>query len=262
LGIIKSSHDTVGREHPFVRFLVLPSSVRVGQFTDLLPSLSTYFSEIEALRHADGKHLELAELIAQSQSLERSHRGLDGRREKGHGRAILTQMTMGEWWDAISPNFDASQRLRFADDLSCVLNTIVARGPERVSWGLRLPLPGQNHMRLISLVFWLSLINGFLRSVRWTPYVFWNDTEDAENSLTIFFREPVPVGFADLVFPVQGERSSVDILRRPLEKTGNLDDKILVSLVEETGMPLQSALDAWIKGGKGNGRTRIDERSE
>ena len=250
LGIIKASRDTVGREHPFVRFLTLPSSVRVRQFTDLLPSLSAYFGAMEVLRSADGKHLELPELIEQSQHLERSHRGVDARREKGRGRTILGGMTMGAWWDALSPDFNASQRLRFASDLIGILNTIAARGPGRVSWGLRLPLPGQENMRLIFLIFWFSLVSGLLRSARWTPYAFWNDTENAENSLTIFFREPASLGFTDLVFPVQGESSSVDILRRPLEKTGNLDDRILVSLVEETGMPLQSALDAWIKAGE------------
>jgi type VI secretion system protein ImpM len=121
------------------------------------------------------------------------------------------------------------------------------RGPDRIAWGIRLPIPeGAASVAIVS--FWMSLFDAVLGNQKWRPYVFWNPQNREAASLTVYFRSPNASSFAQLISPESDEGGVVDVVRRPLENLSAIGSARLKALVEQESLTWAEMLENWVKG--------------
>lgn len=246
-GVISASRDKSGRQHPFIEFATCSNA----QAMQSLPYISYRFAEFYArcgkLKEQDGSDLDIDSLTQQSNALIRSiprFAEADFAQQRSDSWAGKRS---AEFWSAILPGANASVRLSFARDVLQTLKMAASRGPERIVWGVRLPIPaGAANEAIVS--FWMSLFVGVLGNQKWRPYVFWNPLGKTASSLTVYFRSPNASSFAQLVSPESDEGGVVDVVRRPLENLPGITSARLKELAEQETLTWPEMLENWVKG--------------
>lgn len=246
-GVICSSRDKTGRQHPFVDFATCSNA----QAMKSLPYISLRFAEFYAqagqLKKPNGEDLDIEGLAQKSKALIRSIPTFveaDFAQQRANSWAGKTGV---EFWSAILPGADVATRLNFARDVLQTLKMASSRGPERIAWGIRLPIPeGAASKAIVS--FWMSLFVGVLRNQKWRPHIFWNPQNKVAPSLTAYFRAPNASSFAQLISPESEEGGVVDVLHRPLENLAAITSERLRSLAELESLTWTEMLEKWVKG--------------
>jgi type VI secretion system protein ImpM len=245
-GVISASCDKSGRQHPFMDFATCSNA----QAMQSLPYISYRFAEFYAqggqLKEQDGSDLDIDNLTQRSNTLMRSiPRFVEAdfaqqRTESWVGKSSL------EFWSQVLPGASVITRLNFARDVLQTLKMASSRGPERIAWGVRLPIPkGDASDAIVS--FWMSLFVGVLGNQKWRPYVFWNPQNETA-SLTVYFRSPNASSFAQLISPESDEGGVVDVVRRPLENLPGITSERLKKITEQDSLTWPEMLDNWGKG--------------
>lgn len=246
-GVISASRDKSGRQHPFIEFATCANA----QAMQSLPYISYRFAEFYAqcgkLKAPDGSDLDIESLTQQSNALTRSiPRFVEADFAQQRSESWVGKSS-ADFWSAILPGTSASVRLNFARDVLQTLKMAVSRGPERISWGVRLPIPaGVAGDAIVS--FWLSLFVGVLGNQKWRPYAFWNPQSKDASSLTVYFRSPNASSFAQLISPESDEGGVVDVVRRPLENLPGITSERLRKVTELEASTWPEMLDNWVKG--------------
>jgi|GEM_PF-4581097 type VI secretion system protein ImpM len=246
-GVICASHDKSGRQHPFVDFATCSNA----QAMQSLPYISYRFADFYAhggkLKNQDGSDLDIDSLTQQSNTLIRSiPRYVEANYSQQRNESWVGKSS-AEFWSAILPSANANTRLNFARDVLQTLKMASNRGPERISWGVRLPIPsGAASDAIVS--FWMSLFIGVLGNQKWRPYVFWNPQSKTVSSLTVYFRSPNASSFAQLISPESDEGGVVDVVLRPLENLAGITSTHLKNLVEKESLTWLEMLDNWVRG--------------
>ena len=246
-GVIRASHDKSGRQHPFIDFATC-SNLPVMQS---LPYISLRYAEFYTqggtLTQQDGSDLEMEGLIQQSVALASvipkfvEANFVQLRSESWAGK------TSADFWEDILPGTSTIKRINFARDVLQTLKMAASRGPERIAWGIRLPLPGgPDSSAMVS--FWMSLLVGVLGNLKWRPHVFWFPQSGGASTLTLYFRSPNASSFAQLICHEVDEGGVVDVVRRPLENLPEITSPYLKSLVGSESLSWSVMLDNWLKG--------------
>lgn len=137
-----------------------------------------------------------------------------------------------------------------------LISNVMRRGPARVHWGVRLPIPAGEH-GMAGLVFWLRLLDSLLgRSSQANVIWHWGDTApetDAQEisalpgEVTVFFRR-VPASYLPHLFDRQLRDGNVqslqELLDNPLAPTQRARD--LAALEQGTLLDL---LSRFVSGG-------------
>jgi hypothetical protein len=216
-----------------------------------LPYISYRFADFYAhggkLKNQDGSDLDIDSLTQQSNTLIRSiPRYVEANYSQQRNESWVGKSS-AEFWSAILPSANANTRLNFARDVLQTLKMASNRGPERISWGVRLPIPsGAASDAIVS--FWMSLFIGVLGNQKWRPYVFWNPQSKTVSSLTVYFRSPNASSFAQLISPESDEGGVVDVVLRPLENLAGITSTHLKNLVEKESLTWLEMLDNWVRG--------------
>jgi type VI secretion system protein ImpM len=246
-GVIRASHDKSGRLHPFIDIATCSNA----QGMKLLPYITYRFAEFYAqagkLMGQDGHDLDIEKLTQRSNTLTLTIPKFVEADSERQRIASWAGKSGAEFWSAVLPGTSSITRLHFARDLLQTLKMAASRGPERISWGVRLPIPkGAASDAIVS--FWMSLFVGMLGNHTWRPYLFWNPQSKASASLTVYFRSPNASSFAQLISPESDEGGVVDVLRRPLENLPAISSAHLISLAEIESLTWQQMLENWVKG--------------
>ena len=246
-GVIRASHDKSGRQYPFISFATCSNA----QGMKLLPYISYHFAEfyVQAgkLKGLDGRDLDIESQMQRCNALIRSIPKFAEENSERQRAASWAGKTGAEFWSVILPGASIITRLNFARDVLQTLKMAANRGPERIAWGIRLPLPeGAASAAIVS--FWMSLFVGVLGNQKWRPYVFWNPHNKTAASLTVYFRSPNASSFAQLISPESDEGGVVDVVRRPLENLAGITNERLKVLVEQESLTWPEMLENWVKG--------------
>lgn len=246
-GVIRASHDKSGRQHPFIDFATCSNTQVMQSLPYISMRFAAYFALGGNLNDPDGTDLDIDRLAQQSNELGRlipkfvELTFVQQRAESWAGK------NSAEFWESILPGTSSSTRLNFARDVLQTLKMAATRGPERITWGIRLPIPGGEASTAI-VSFWLSLIVGVLGNQKWRPHVFWNPQNRGVSSLTLYFRSPNASSFAQLISPEVDEGGVVDVVRRPLENLPEITSTRLRNLAEADILTWSEMLENWVKG--------------
>lgn len=246
-GVIRASRDTSGRQHPFMDFATC-SNLPVAQS---LPYISLRFARFYTqggnLTQQDGRDLDMDGLVQQSAALGLSIPKFVEANLAQQRLESWAGKTSAEFWEGILPGTATSTRINFARDVLQTLKMAANRGPERIAWGIRLPIPaGTASVSMVS--FWMSLLVGVLTNQKWRPHVFWFPQNKGETTLTLYFRSPNASSFAQLISPEVDEGGVVDVVRRPLENLPEITSERLKNLVEMESSSWTAMLENWVKG--------------
>lgn len=248
-GVICPSHDKSGRQHPYVDFATCASS----QLMQTLPYVALRFSDFYTqgcrLQDETGTDLDIDALMLQGQMLGNLIPPFEMEGFTALRNQCWQDKTSAEFWANILPQSSDITRLNFARDVMQTLRMASNRGPDRIVWGLRLPISG-GEASSAYVSFWLSLLTGVLGQYKWRPHIFWNPQSKRPSSLTVYFRSPNASSFAQLICPEVDEGGVVDVVRRPLENLPEITSASLKALVEIDTMTWPQMLENWLKGGE------------
>lgn len=246
-GVICASQDKSGRQHPFMEFATCPNTHTMQSLPFVALRFSKFYTSAGKLNMQDGSDLDVDHLIKQNDAMRRlistfaESMQIEQRNESWAGRSNA------EFWEYVLPGACGINRLNFARDILQTLKMAANRGPERIAWGVRLPIAqGAASNALVS--FWLSLFVGVLGQYKWRPHIFWNQEKNGTSSLTVYFRSPNASSFAQLICPGVDEGGVVDVVRRPLENLPEITSAGLKKLVGNDTLTWSEMLENWLKG--------------
>ena len=246
-GVIRASHDTSGRQHPFIDFATFTNL----PVTQSLPYISlryaAFYEQGGNLVRQDGSDMDMEGLMQQSLVLGSLIPKFDEADFALQRIESWKNKTSAEFWQGILPDTSAITRINFARDVLQTLKMAASRGPERIAWGIRLPIP-EGEASGAMVTFWMSLLVGVLGNQKWRPHVFWFSQNKGAATLTLYFRSPNASSFAQLVCPEVDEGGVVDVVRRPLENLPEITSAHLKNLVEMETASWLEMLENWIKG--------------
>jgi len=246
-GVIRPSHDKSGRQHPFVDFATCSNNHLLQSLPYVALRFSDFYAQSGRLQEENGADLDMDSLILQNQLL--------GSLIPQFVEESFVRLRDDSWaknssagfWNKVLPGTSNITRLNFARDVMQTLKMAANRGPERISWGVRLPIGGGDAGSAF-VTFWLSLFVGVLGQYKWRPHVFWNPQSTGAASLTIYFRSPNASSFAQLLCPEVDEGGVVDVVRRPLENLPEITSANLKNLVENDFLTWPEMLENWLRG--------------
>lgn len=212
-GALVASQDRSGRPYPF-GVLVATEDRLVRELPPLVPHIyRNFFQESAEICSARWSQEPLSLLTGRIDRISRRDTGLTRRQLLDSQIEPLKSLSLGEFWQSTFAGATASSRVRLFDTLFGALNTVALRGPSRISWGLRLPLPTLGEPGPW-VMFWLQLIDALLAGHDWRASYFWNAAGELHPPrLTVFFR-PLPGSFLlQLLNPAVDDGSIFDLVR-------------------------------------------------
>jgi type VI secretion system protein ImpM len=246
-GVIRPSRDKSGRQHPFIDFATCSTAPSLRELPYISYRFAEFYAQAGKLHGQDGLDLDIEGQMQRSNELIRCIPKFVEEVAEQQRRSNWKGKTGAEFWSAILPGSSEIARLNFARDVLQTLKMAANRGPERISWGIRLPIPaGPASMAIVS--FWMSLFVAVLGNQKWRPYAFWNPQNRGAASLTVYFRSPNASSFAQLISPESDEGGVVDVVRRPLENLSAIGSVRLKALVEQESLTWTEMLENWVKG--------------
>lgn len=246
-GVITASQDASGRQHPFVEFAASQPLVLKQSLPYISLQYSDFYTQAGALRSPEGKALDIDELIQKNTQLASRLDKFDETALVKKRNEIWAGKTQVDFWEKVLPQASQNARLNFTRDVLQTLKLAAGRGPERVAWGVRLPIAGgADNSALVS--FWLTLFVKALEGHSWRPHVLWNSPDKHGASLMLYFRTPNPSGFAQMLCQEVDEGGVVDVVRRPLENLPEVTQANLKKMLGSEPMSWNDMLENWIKG--------------
>lgn len=240
-GVIAPSRDKIGRDYPFVLFrasdaaaLKQDQAVAPLAFADLYP-------QVDLLVRQAQQDKSLESLLAQINSDSVFHSNLMLQNCNEHLQQSLGNSTIGEFWDEVLPSAEPNIRVAFMYVVISSLQTVARRSPQRVHWGLRIPLPSGEPVNK-HLAFWLQLSNTVLKGRNWRANLIWNPPVPGIPSRLLLFFHQIPASyFALLIDPRRSDDTVLDVLE---EIEGLNADPMQVSKYHfPSDMTLQEVID-------------------
>ncbi len=242
-GLMMPSRDRSGRSYPFALFAASDETLYKDHQALLPLAAEPFFAEAEALLARDWNEQHVARLTEAVDGLARQVPTADRRGLIEEEMNRLRSITLGQFWRELLPGTDATLRARFVRTVVGVLQTVSRRSPQRIHWGVRLPLPGRADV-MPYLLFWLQLSETLLSGRSWRGHYFWNTPVNGHPArLTLFFR-PLPASyFARLVEPQKADGAVFDVLDEMHKEPG--DTSRLADLIAREEVTLLDALTLW-----------------
>ena len=242
-GLLMPSQDRSGRRYPFALFAASDEALFKDHQALLPLAAENFFTEADALLARDWSGQHVARLTDAVDGLGRLAPVTDRRALIEAEMQRLRAVTLGQFWRELLPGTDSDQRARFVRTVVGVLQTVSRRSPQRIHWGIRLPLPGRADT-MPYLLFWLQLCETLLGGRSWRGHYFWNTPVNGHPArLTLFFR-PLPASyFARLVEPQKADGSVFDVLDEMHKEPG--DASRLAGMIAREEVSLLDALTLW-----------------
>ncbi len=214
-GTVVFSRDRSGRRYPFVVFSLADEPL----FRDMQAAVPLAFEEFfrrgEEIVVAPWSQEPVTQLIDQIEGIPSRDSSLTRRHLLERQIEMLGALPMGRFWQSALPGCPSAARTGLFDALFSALKSAARRGPGRITWGLRLPLPAGPDLDP-SVVFWVQLIESILEDRSWRAHYFWHGAgADRPASLTLFFR-PLAASLFLWLLPSNCDEAGLFDLRREM----------------------------------------------
>ena len=240
-GVIAPSRDKIGRDYPFVLFRASDDPVLKTEQALVPLAFSNLYQSVDTMLRQPWQEKTLESLLTDVDSGSVLHSALETEECTTQLVSMLENTTIGELWDEILPGAETNIRVAFMYVVMSSLQTVARRSPQRVHWGLRIPLPsGENHNK--HLAFWLQLCDTVLKERNWRANLIWNPSVPGIPSRLLLFFHQIPASyFALLIDPRRSDDTVMDVLE---EIEGlNADPMQLSKYHFPSDMTLQEVLD-------------------
>lgn len=241
-GVISPSTDKIGRCYPFVVFRASDNAtIKKHQALAPLAFLETY-QNIDQMLNRPWKDTPLAEFLSEFEQTAGQLQELQETDWTERLFSVLENTTIGEVWEAILPGADERLRTQFMYVVMSSLQTVARRGPQKVHWGLRFPLP-TDVSAIKHIVFWLQVCKAAIGDRSWRAHFLWNPAAPGIPPRLLLFFHQIPASyFALLIEPRRTDDTVLDVLQEleclnadpvQLSKYHFPDDMSLQEVVDE-----------------------------
>ena len=211
-GVIAPSRDRIGRDYPFVLFRASDNPLFKKQQALVPLAFADTYGTVDTLMRQPWQGLELDQLLATVERELPLQMDLGEPDWQAQLQGILEGTSIGEIWDDILPGADAEVRVGFLYVVISSLQTVLRRSPQRVHWGLRIPLPSGDKANK-HLAFWIQLSDSLLRGRNWRASLIWNPPVPGIPARLLLFFHPIPASyFALLIDPRRSDDTVLDVL--------------------------------------------------
>lgn len=240
-GVIAPSTDKIGRSYPFVVFRATDSAfLKDNQAIAPIAFSSTYRS-IDSLLSQSWSDRSLDVLLEAIDEATEQPSSISGEEFTDLMLTMFDTTTMEDLWEDILPDSDDRLRTAFMYIVVSSLQTVARRTPQRVHWGLRLPIPSNEHA-MKHIAFWLQLSKMAIGDRSWRANFIWNPAVPGIPARLLLFFHQIPASyFTLLIDPRRQDDTVLDILHE-LESL-NADPVQISRYHFPADMSLQEVLD-------------------
>jgi type VI secretion system ImpM family protein len=214
IGHIRPSHDRSHREYPFSVSLIVDRPRLGDSRVVLAPFLfSEFLAGARNLVERAMNGLELQEIVEATQALA-VPLTVAADQEVGRHARFLEETSFREFCIRLFGDAAGAKRQVLFQHLIEILLPLRQWSMQRLKFGLRFPLPADGRLPAHEASYWLELCAKITGAAQFTPVAFWTSTEgSASRHLFLFFRQPSPKVFLQLLLPEE-EQESVCILEK------------------------------------------------
>jgi len=242
-GALRPGTDRSGRCYPFCAFTAMDRPA-LKEMQAVVPLARGEF--FDALEATLARPWEDGDLPAFTRALDATARLCTDMTQRDLieiEMSLLSDISMTEFWEDILPGAELRIKAAFVRTLISSLQTVSRRTPQRVHWGIRLPLPSKPDP-VPYVVFWVQLCESMLSGRAWHAQYFWNEPAPGfPPRLTVFFKPVPPSYFATLVEPHTNDGSILDVITELEHETGNLEG--MYPIIDNRELRLVDALQYW-----------------
>jgi type VI secretion system protein ImpM len=202
VGIMCPSHDKSNRWYPFV-VSVLVDRLRYGnRGIHLIPVLfADFLSRAHQFVRRAMNGLEMKTLADEAQALSIPVLGSRETAESDYTQ-FLERTLLREFCRQVLGQKNGSLNSTVLENLAEILSPLRDRSLARLTIGLQFPLSSSVQSGCTETSFWVQLSMRLLNQTSGMPILFWTADERQQGSrLFLFFRQPSPKIFAQLVRP-------------------------------------------------------------
>lgn len=240
IGSLVSSRDKSGRVYPFATIATVGGAVFSANRATLPLVHRDFYMESEALIESAPALASVPVLAGKLDALAAetpSHRQRD---LLGHQIRLLESVPLKSYWTGLEAL--VTERERFWCTFYDIMKNAKKRGPSRIHWGIRIPLPAASDQTPF-VTFWVQMVEAILEDRFWRAHYFWNKGTDEHHAcLTLFFRPLPPSYLAPLINPQLDDNAVFD-LGREWCRLPSFDSRVdLRRLLENDDIPLLDVL--------------------
>jgi type VI secretion system ImpM family protein len=247
-GVMQPSQDKSQRSYPFLVSLLLDHRWLRDSDAHLAPAaFSSFFEGAGRLIRDATNGLEMREIADQTQALncpEPDRGAVMGQ----YNKEFLEPFAVISFWQELFGSFDDPRKFLLFNNLADVLLPVRNRSFRRMNLGLRFPLLKSGQRADYMACFWLNITLTMLGTMPGWPFLFWNTpVNGAPGYLFLFFRQPSPKNFLQLLKPGADTESICAVDEEGKEALGNAAAKIpsaLRGLLEKR----EGSLSGFLKG--------------
>ena len=248
-GVIAPSRNKIGRCYPFVLFRAT-DNVIFKQHQSLLPMmLSDSYTTMDQLFKVPWQDKALDTFLQAIDSTPAFHIDFNDKDWLSHALTVLENTSIDDLWHDILPGASESIRVAFMYVVISSLQTVARRSPQKVHWGLRLPLPSGSQANL-HVMFWVKLAETVLRDRSWRANFLWNPAVPGIPARLLLFFHQIPSSYFTLLIDSRRTDDTVMDVLQEIE-TVNVDPLQLTKYHFPGDMSLQQVLDEVMNQGTG-----------
>ncbi|WP_305044504.1 type VI secretion system-associated protein TagF [Geoalkalibacter sp.] len=246
VGTLCAGRDRSGRAYPFLVFRLADEPL----FRDLQAAVPLafdgFFQQSAALLAAPWSQEPLSLLLERIDALASRDTGLTRRQVLDEQIRLLGDFSLGRFWAEAFPGM-VPRRQELFEALFSALRTVARRGPDRIPWGLRLPLPA-DELLMPTVMFWVQLVEAILEERHWRAHYFWHGGDAGiPAAMTLFFRPLAASQFLWLL-PSRGDETGLFDLRLAMHQRS--DVRCSAELARMLGDDEVSMLDLLYRAGR------------
>lgn len=220
VGTLSASRDRSGRSYPFVMFCLADEPLFRDMQAAVPIAFDHFFHDTAEISAAPWSQEPLKLLIDRIDGIASRDTSLNRRRILERQIQMLGDIPMGVFWSQTFAGTRA-HRIGLFEALFSALRSAARRGPARVTWGLRFPLPQGRHL-FAAVVFWVQMVEAILEERHWRAHYFWNAGGPGQApSLTLFFR-PLAASLFLWLLPNNTDEGGLLDLRYAMEQRSDV----------------------------------------
>lgn len=192
IGSLISSQDKSGRIYPFATMATTGSWLFQTNRATLPLVHRKFYSDCTALMEGAREYTTVSTLIQHLEELASDSPLYEQRELVALQIQLLESVQLGEYWNGLQ--IPVTDREQFWCAFYDIIKSVQNRGPNRTTWGIRIPLPDQDD-QVPYVIFWVQMIESILENRFWRAHYFWSrGTDSGQASMTLFFR-PLPPSY-------------------------------------------------------------------
>jgi type VI secretion system ImpM family protein len=199
MGTMMGSHDKCGRQYPFVVYKLLPIQATEALVSTLPCAYRAFFENTLNLCSTDWSRQPITLLKKWMKSLNEGGTIISRRMLIASQVSALLEVSKKEFWCDIFKESALVNAPLIIEMMKVLLETVLRKSPLRTSWGIEIPLPG-NDRSYQHVSFWVNAAECLLGDRGWRPHYIWGGISNRDRQrLYLFFRPVSPIFFSHLL---------------------------------------------------------------